>query len=203
MGVVEIANRDRDPVRAVDAVLHGDGALRVRCPGVALDRDELVRDPARVREAEHRLAEALAPRRGEAVVTEALLPEVDRSRADRERERLDLTAPASRDPSGLPHREARDEGALLARVVAVVKMEDRRVPVVERRLLDALHAEDLRVEVIVLLRVADVERDVVVPLDVRIRFHFRDLLLTPGLQPQKYLFLPCPSGFDRGIPTGP
>jgi len=36
-------------------------------------------------------------------------------------------------------------------------VEERRVPVVERGLLDALHGEDLRVEVIVLLRVADVE----------------------------------------------
>ncbi len=77
----------------------------------------------------------------------------------------------------MAHGKAGDQPADIPSVVTIIKMEDRLVAIVERRLLDALEAQDLRVKVVVLLGIAHAESQVVVPLDVLIHAHLEILLL--------------------------
>ena len=59
-------------------------------------------------------------------------------------------------------RKRREERAFLTEVVAIIKVVDRRIAVVEERPLHALQTEYFRMKVEVLLDIADSHRDVVV-----------------------------------------
>ena len=130
-----------------------------------------VADAAGVRELQRRLAEALGVGDLEAVLLQPGAPEGERAPGDGERDGADL-APvlgALCGPTGA--WEARDEGGLVAEIVAVIEVEDRLLAIVESSLLHALQTEDLGVEVVVLLSAADVQGQVMVTADVRIEGH--------------------------------
>ncbi len=129
------------------------------------DADELVLDAAGIREDEHLLPEPFPLRVLVAGIAQVIPPEPEAGLGHREADRGDLPAAQLADPAALAHREAGEDRALIAVIVGVVEVVDRHGAVVERRLLDAFQAEDLRVEVEVLLRIARAHGQMVVLLD--------------------------------------
>ena len=166
---VEVVGGDDDAVRAPDRVLLRHRAVLERSAVVVGRADELVLDAAGVLEVESPLAEAFDLGDVEAVLGQAVAPVRQRGLGDRQHQDLRLVGALAPDPARLAHREAGDERRLVAHVVAVVEVQDRSVAVVQRGLLHTLQAEDLRVEVVVLLSSTHAERDVVVALDGRAR----------------------------------
>ena len=92
---------------------------------------------------------------------EAVGPVADRLGGHREVDRLRLVGPALAHPARLAVRERGQDRARVADPVGVVEVVDRDLAVEEHGLLDALQAERADVEVVVLLRAADAERQVV------------------------------------------
>src|SRR5262249_52025635 len=147
---------------AVDADLGAHAVGRVvGVARVGLDADQLVGDAARVREADALLAEAREDLVLDALLVEAVGPEADRVGRDRQHQRLGLVRAALAHPAGLPVRERRQQRARVADLVAVVEVVDRDLAVEEDGLLHALQAEQPDVEVVVLLRSAYAEGQVV------------------------------------------
>ena len=161
-----LADRGRGAPGAADRVLGRDVAAAV---GLALVvaglPDDLVRDAARVRE-----LQALVPKRSTSVASmpgalEAIRPVADRLRRHGDVDRLRLVGPALAHPARLAVRERGQDRARVPDPVGVVEVVDRDLAVEEHGLLDALQAERADVEVVVLLRAADAEGQVVRAFD--------------------------------------
>ena len=101
----------------------------------------------------------------EAVLAQALTPEVQGRRWNRQAHIADLATAATAFHAGVSDREGRHQRTLIAGVIAIIEMIDRRDAVVEGGLLDALETEHLGVEVVIFLRTAGRDRDVMVTGD--------------------------------------
>jgi len=152
--------------------MHPESRRRRReCPGsralLALRRW----NTAGMIEGQQTLAEAFTGGYIETAPAEMLLPETQRFRGYRQADGADLPAAFARLTPGVAHREAGDQSAYVAGIVAVVQVQDGLVAIVERRLFHALESQDLRVKVIVFLRPSDAERQMMVTVDVCIHAH--------------------------------
>ena len=162
LGGLEVADERRRAVRAADGVLAAHAAALVgRAVVVGRVADHRVLGARRMLELEPLGAEALGLRDGDAGALEAVGPEPDRIGRDGEVQEAGLLRAALAHPAGLAVREAREEGAGVAHLVAVVEVVDRHFTVEEDRLLHHLQTEGLDVEVVVLLGTADAERQMV------------------------------------------
>ena len=172
-----LADRGRRAPGAADRVLGRDVAAAV---GLALVvaglPHDLVRDPARVRELQPLGAEALDLGGLDPGALEPVGPVADRGGGDGDVDRLGLVGPALAHPARLAVGEAGEDRARVADPVGVVEVVDRDLAVEEHGLLDALQAEGADVEVVVLLRPADAEGEVVGAFD-RSRVGHSELLL--------------------------
>src|ERR1700722_9713380 len=148
----------------MDAQLLGNGPVRVCRTRIVCDADQRVLNAARVCELQLLFAEALELLDGEPVVMQTIPPIAERALGYREHQGFGLVRASPADPAGLAHWKRGDECRLEPDVVAVIQVIDGDVAVVERRLLDALEAEHLCVEVVVLLSGSHTQRDVVVSL---------------------------------------
>src|SRR5207344_86837 len=133
LGVFRVTHRHRDTVRAPNATLRGNYAIRVGLSSVIIDADKGIFDSARVLEPQHPLAESLIIERADAVLLEVLLPELERRSWYRKTERLDLAGTGARLATGLTHRKAGNQGTFVAEIIAIVEVIDRLVSVIERR----------------------------------------------------------------------
>ena len=122
--------------------------------------DDRVVDPTRVREAQPLGAEQLGVLVLDIELVQTIGPEADRARRNRQVEDLQLVRAALAHPPSLAVREGGQQRARVTEATAVVEMVDRDFPVEQHRLLDALQAKQPHVEVVVLLRAADAERQV-------------------------------------------
>ena len=154
-------------VGAADRVLGGHVAAAVGLARVlARLPHDLVRDAARVRELQPLGAEALdLPARSMPAVGQPVRPVADRLRRHGDVDRLRLVGPALAHPARLAVREGGEDRARVPHAVRVVEVVDRDLAVEEHGLLDALQAERADVEVVVLLRAADAERQVMAAAD--------------------------------------
>jgi hypothetical protein len=159
---VGLAHRARGPVRAADGDVGGHAVGLVgRARVVVGDAHDLVRDAARMREADTLLAEAGDDLVLDPLLVEAVDPEPGRVGRDREHEGLELVGAALAHPPGLAVGERGQQRARVALPVAVVEVVDRDLAVEEDGLLDAPETEQPDVEVVVLLRPSDAEGQVV------------------------------------------
>ncbi len=171
--VLAIANRHADTVGSANAVFRRHGAVRVWRAGVALGPDELVFDAAGMVKLHKTLTETLGGLDLEAMLTQPLFPEPQRGFRDRQRNAADLAGALAGLAPRMAHREAGDQPADIARVIAVVEVEDRLFTVIQGGLLDTLQTEHLGMKVVVFLAIPHAERQMVVTLDVLIRAHRR------------------------------
>ena len=162
LGGVEVTDERRGAVGAADGVLAADAAALVG-DAVVVGRvaDHRVLGARRMLELESLGAEALGLGDGDAGALEAVGPEADRVGRDGQVEEARLLRAALAHPTCLAVREAREERARVAHLVAVVEVVDRHLTVEEDRLLHHLQTEGLDVEVVVLLGTADAERQMV------------------------------------------
>ena len=161
-----LADGGRTTPGAADRVLGRHVATAVGLALVLLGlADHLVRDAARMGELEALGPEAFDLSDLDAGVGQAIAPEADRLGGNGEVDRLRLVGPALAHPTRLAVRERGQDGARVADAVGVVQVVDRDLAVEEHRLLDALEAQRADVEVVVLLRAADTEGQVVRAFD--------------------------------------
>jgi len=159
--LVGMVDRHGDAVGAVDRVLLRNAAAGVASALVGFDADQRVRNAARVREEDPGRAQHLRGLGLDAVLAEPGGPPVQRAGGHREVDGLDLVGPAAPHDPGLAKRERRHDAARVTTGVGVVQVIDRRGAVEQDGLLDAPHAEHAGVELVVLLRPADRQGQVV------------------------------------------
>ncbi|MEV8609983.1 hypothetical protein AB0383_18985 [Amycolatopsis sp. NPDC051373] len=100
-------------------------------------------------------------------VFQAVGPEVQRTRRDGEQHLARLVGAAAAVDPDLPEGERGEHGARVAVGVAVVEVVDRDLAVEQHGPLDQAEAEDVHVEVDVLLRAGHRHGDVVATVEVR------------------------------------
>ncbi len=122
-------------------------------------------------EAEHLLAEPLLARHRHAAGGQMLGPEIQRRDRHGQGQGADLARALARLAAGLAHGETGDQGRDVAQIVAVIQVVDGHVAVIQGGLLDALQPQHLGVEVVVFLRPADAEGDVVVAANLIVENH--------------------------------
>jgi hypothetical protein len=165
---LRLADRGGRAVRAADRVLerHVAAVPRLAVIGLGLAH-EFVRDPGGMREPEALGAEALGLGGLHPGGTQAIRPVADRVRGHGDADGPELVGPAPAHPSRLAVGEAREDRREVADPVGVVEVVDRDLAVEEDGLLDAAEAEQADVEVVILLRAADAERQVMGAADHR------------------------------------